>query len=150
MYNAIAIDSRGMMRRRGLEKPVFSGLSRLDIHFNDELSKYHAVEPYTYNKCSYHQKEAFYEAHPEQKISFPFSSESSSARSEGYTDYRQNRGLLPYEKAELDRAKRKYENAVSRASYHRGDKVKTGVYDDAEKRAHADYLRVLAKYSGRQ
>lgn len=162
MYNAVAVNSEGYFRRRGLYlgKDYF----RIDdfLGHGDKIEPENAIDPYTYRKRprfeenrmsdalrkKYHWENAYEKEMRKIRLPSGASSGSYSGASMG-SGPAPSRGLSSTEKAELDRAKRKYEDAVARASYHRGDKVKTSVYDDAEKRAHAEYMRVLAKYSGR-
>lgn len=170
MYNAVVVNSEGYFRRRGLnlDKDYFSIQDYLG--HGDKIEPKNAIEPYTYRKRlefeetkmtnalrkKYHWERAYENEMSKIRISSRSSSGFSSGSYSGSysgasagSSPAPSRGLSSTEKAELDRAKRKYEDAVARASYHRGDKVKTSVYDDAEKRAHAEYMRVLAKYSGR-
>lgn len=159
MYNAVVVNSKGYFRRRGLNLDKYSFKICAYKGIGDKIEPEHAIEPYTYHKRLEFQESkiwnALMEKYPNWLYAYRPTDSSSGASSGSYSGASMgsgpapSRGLSSTEKAELDRAKRKYEDAVARASYHRGDKVKTSVYDDAEKRAHAEYMRVLAKYSGR-
>ena len=154
MYNAIAVNSHGRILRRGLEKNL-DGISHFSIDSTDKLSDKHAVEPYTYQKkYTLLQCAEFYEAHPQWARKIPVSSHSSSGQS-SYTAYRaparnqpaKRQELHAWERAELNNAKHRYMHAVDEAKRH---PESARIYESLEKKAHADYMRVLTKYAGRE
>lgn len=133
MYNAIVTDENTYMIRRGLEL-VEHRYQQLKPGVNDEISNTFAVEPYTYTKAKYAMAAA------------NRSDAASSVRCSAQAD----NSLSFAEKKEIEDAKRRYEEAVRNASGYNGSPVLADIYANAEKRAHADYMRVLAKYAGRK
>lgn len=76
-----------------------------------------------------------------------YSSPSTPAASSSAAKSPQRKGLDPFEQAELNQAKKRYDSAVAERQRHpNSDKI----YESLEKQAYADYLRVLTKYSGRE
>lgn len=132
MYNAIVVDEGGYYLRRGLEKLVCVSFAP---GVNDEISMTFAVEPYTYKKVKRTQT----------------AQSSTSARSTSSARATSPSGnMLSYsEQNEISEAKRRYERAVARASGYSGSKMLAEMNADEEKRAYAEYMRVLAKYAGR-
>ena len=158
MYNAVAVNSHGTIVRRGLEKSL-NGLSHFYIGSTDKLSDKHAVEPYTYkDKYTLLQRAAFYEAHPEWKRDLHVNSDHSyrhSASASSNNVYSaparsqpaKRQELHAWERAELNNARHRYLNAVNQTKRHPRS---ARIYESLEKEAYADYMRVLAKYSGRE
>lgn len=133
MYNAVSVDENGYLIRRGLE-PMEHSYQKLNPGVNDEISNTFAVEPYTYKKAKYAMAAGNH------------ATATSTARTSAQADNR----LSFAEKKEIDDAKRRYEEAVRNASGYNGSQVMADIYANAEKRAYADYMRVLAKYAGRK
>lgn len=123
--NAIVVDGNGFYIRRGME-------NRTDVQFqagvNDQISLNYFVEPYEYVKNDNRR------ATPAQPRTTTVSHNSSSDR------------LTLAEKREIDRAQHNYNYAVRMAA----DKPDSEIRANEEKRAHAEYMRVLAKYAGKK
>ena len=130
---SIVVDESGYYSRRGLE--TLCGV-RFAPGENDEISMTYAVDPYTYKKVKRAQTAQ----------SSTSTRSTSSARSTS-----QSNNILSYtEQNEINEAKRRYERAVARASGYSGSKMLAEMNADEEKRAYAEYMRVLAKYAGRK
>ena len=163
MYNAIVLFdgdelTGGWLRRRGLETFYSIWDSRQFGKFspgiNDKISDLYAIEPYTYHKATLDQWSAFHKAHPiwYQEVVHRSSSQSASAPNISYSAPAQNQpqkrqGLNAYERAELNQAKGRYERAVGATKRH---PESARIYEAQEKQAYADYMRILAKYAGRE
>lgn len=106
--------------------------NRTDVQFqagvNDQISLNYFVEPYEYVKNDNRR------ATPAQPRTTTVSHNSSSDR------------LTLEEKRELDRAEQKYNYAIRMASRNPNREIAA----NEEKRAHAEYMRVLAKYAGKK
>lgn len=134
MYNAVVVSEYGYFIRRGLE-PLEAKIVRFIPGKNDEVSCTFIYEPYTYKK------------NPSAAIkpSVPrYNPQTTGADTGGA-----NAPLSYHEKKEIEDAKRKYTNAMSDAALNKGRPTQA-VYDGAEARAKAEYMKVLAKYAGRK
>lgn len=141
MYNAIVVMEDGFYFRRGLEN-----LRTKYIEFapgeNDQITHTYAVEPYTYKKTR--STAGRTAARPAQTVSAPRTpSYSAPAQSQPAP----KKELYAWERAELNNAKARYERAVGETKRHPESRA---IYESLEKKAHADYMAVLARYAGRE
>lgn len=132
MYNAVVVSEGGYLVRRGLE-PLYAKVIRFVPGENDEVTHTYAYEPYTYKKNPRPVKRA----------------QTTQYRAPAQTGQPANAPLSIAEKLEIDKAKRAYEDAVSNARNY-GDGPRRAIFEGQETRAHAEYMRVLAKYAGRK
>lgn len=125
--NAIVVSAIGHYIRRGME--VIENEHQIFIAGkNDNISLNYFVEPYKYVKNEVRRTSST------QTRTTTVSHNSSSDR------------LTLAEKREIDRAQRNYNYAVRMAA----DKPDSEIRANEEKRAHAEYMRVLAKYAGKK
>ena len=124
--NAIVIAAEGHYMRRGCEF-IENTLTPFSPGYNDSISLNYFVEPYEYVKNEVRRTKS---AQPRTTASH----NSSSDR------------LTLEEKRELDRAEQKYNYAIRMASRNPNREIAA----NEEKRAHAEYMRVLAKYAGKK
>ena len=141
MYNAIVVRENGKYFRRGLEY-----LRTKYIEFapgeNDQITHTYAVEPYTYKKTR--STAGRTAARPAQTVSAPRTpSYSAPVQSQPAP----KKELYAWERAELNNAKARYERAVGETKRHPESRA---IYESLEKKAHADYMAVLARYAGRE
>ncbi len=143
MYNAIVVDQSGYYIRRGLELMPRIYPVRFEEGRGDEIDADFVFDPYTY-----HKKEQSSTSSYRGSSSYMSSSVGSTS---GYTAQPSQskpagpKPLYPWERAQLNGAQRSYEKAASDAA-----KNPTSMNVAAEKRAYAEYMRVLAQYGGRQ
>lgn len=124
--NAIVIAEEGHYFRRGFEF-IENTLTPFRPGYNDRISLNYFVEPYEYVENEVRRANP---AQPKTTVSH----NSSSDR------------LTLDEKRELDRAEQKYNFAIRMASRNPNREIAA----NEEKRAHAEYMRVLAKYAGKK
>ena len=124
--NAIVIAEEGHYFRRGFEF-IERTLTPFSPGHNDSISLNYFVEPYEYVKNEVHRANS---AHPRKTVSYNNSSDR----------------LTLEEKRELNRAEQKYNYAIRMASRNPNREIAA----NEEKRAHAEYMRVLAKYAGKK
>ena len=124
--NAIVIAEEGHYFRRGFEF-IEATLTPFSPGYNDSISLNYFVEPYEYVKNEVRRAKS---AQPRTTVSHNTSSDR----------------LTLEEKRELDRAEQKYNYAIRMASRNPNREIAA----NEEKRAHAEYMRVLAKYAGKK
>ena len=125
--NAIVVSQMGHYIRRGCEN-IEGSYTPFSPGYNDDISLNYFVEPYKYVKNEVRRTSST------QTRTTTVSHNSSSDR------------LTLAEKREIDRAQRNYNYAVRMAA----DKPDSEIRANEEKRAHAEYMRVLAKYAGKK
>lgn len=125
--NAIVVSNIGHYIRRGCEFRENTGEVFVPGR-NDRISLNYFVEPYKYVKNEVRRTSST------QTRTTTVSHNSSSDR------------LTLAEKREIDRAQHNYNYAVRMAA----DKPDSEIRANEEKRAHAEYMRVLAKYAGKK
>lgn len=124
--NAIVIAAEGHYMRRGCEF-IENSLTPFSPGHNDRISLNYFVEPYKYVKNEERRTSS-------TQTRTTVSHNSSSDK------------LTLAEKREIDRAQHNYNYAVRMAA----DKPDSEIRANEEKRAHAEYMRVLAKYAGKK
>ena len=124
--NAIVVAQEGHYFRRGCEF-IENTLTPFLPGQNDRISLKYFVEPYEYIKNEVRRTKS---AQPRTTASHNNSSDR----------------LTLEEKRELDRAEQKYNYAIRMASRNPNREIAA----NEEKRAHAEYMRVLAKYAGKK
>lgn len=132
--NAIVVDESGYYARRGMENRAHS-LEKFMPGVNDRISLNYYVEPYKYVKDEQRAAES---AQAEQKAAQERAQRAAASHDE-------NR-LTQAEKNEINRAEARYNRAVRNANYYSDNNF----YKVEEKNAHAEYMRVLAKYAGKK
>lgn len=125
--NAIVVGEDKFLVRRGMENTA-NALEEFLPGINDDISLNYFVEPYKYVKNEVRRTSST------QTRTTTVSHNSSSDR------------LTLAEKREIDRAQHNYNYAVRMAA----DKPDSEIRANEEKRAHAEYMRVLAKYAGKK
>lgn len=132
--NAIVVDESGYYARRGMENRAHSG-EKFMPGVNDRVSLNYFVEPYKYVKDEQRAAES---VQAEQEAKQERAQRAAASHDE-------NR-LTQSEKNEINRAEARYNRAVRNATSH----PENNFYKQEEKSAHAEYMRVLAKYAGKK
>ena len=125
--NAIVVDERDYYVRRGMENREHSG-EFLKPGVNDSISLNYFVEPYEYVK---------------NKVC---RTSSTQTRTTTVSHNQPSDRLTDAEKREINRAEHNYNYAVRMASSNPDSEIRA----NDEKRAYAEYMRVLAKYAGKK
>ena len=141
IYNAIVIDENRFYIRKGLQY-LRNCYKEFKPGINDEIENLYIFEPYTYIKdeaaarryLSTHKETTSYTAPKPATVSTPQPQPSKP------------QPLTTLERAELNNAKNRYERAINETKMHPASRA---TYESLEKKAYADYMRVLAKYAGR-
>lgn len=124
--NALVVGEDKYLVRRGMENRA-NALEKFQPGINDRISLNYFVEPYEYIKNEVRRAKS---AQP--RTTAPHNSSSDR--------------LTLEEKRELDRAEQKYNYAIRMASRNPNREIAA----NEEKRAYAEYMRVLAKYAGKK
>lgn len=134
--NAIVVDESGYYARRGMEN-LAGRLHKFMPGVNDSVSLNYFVEPYKYVKD---EQRAVESEQAEQAAAQERAQRVAASQEEA------KYMLTQAEKKEIERAEANYNRAVRLAT----DNPNSDYRKMDEKRAYAEYMRVLAKYAGKK